>query len=386
MIKPSKNSSFFLFGARGVGKSTWIEQEFLSQFKTQDEYIYINLLDDLIEERYAKRPALLIEDIQTHSKKLKWVIIDEIQKIPRLLDIVHNLIEKKKIKFLLTGSSARKLKVSGVNLLAGRAFDYRLLPFSFFELKNIFKLEDALNFGMLPQIYSHPNIQDKTKYLKSYVSTYVKMEVQLEQLLRNIEPFRGFLEVAAQMNGKLINYSKIAKDVGVDHKTVQTYYAILEDTYLGFKLPAFHNSIRKGQLLTPKFYFFDTGLKRSLEGALHSPVVPGTSYYGDTFEHFLILEIYKLNHYFETDFRLSYLGTKDNSEVDIILSRSRQNIFIEIKSTQNIDEVEVKKLSKFVNDANATGYYLSQDPHPRKIFGIHCLFWAEGLKQIFEMK
>jgi len=385
LIKPSINSSFFLFGARGVGKSTWIEDEFLSQFKNKNEVLYINLLEDLVEERYLRNPQLLVEDINVKKDAIKWVIIDEVQKIPRFLDIIHNLIEKKKIKFLLSGSSARKLKISGANMLGGRAFDYRLFPFCFIELKELFKLDEVLNYGMLPRVFVLNQTTDKIKFLLSYVSTYVKMEVQLEQLLRNIEPFRDFLEIAAQMNGKMINYSKIAKDVGVDHKTVQTYYSILEDTYLGFKLPAYHNSIRKSQLLTPKFYFFDTGIKRAIEGSLHSAVVHGTSFYGDTFEHFIILEIYKLNHYLETDYRISYFGTKDKSEVDLILSRGRKKILVEIKSTKNINESEVKKLAKYSAKAKGSGFYLSLDPYPRFIHDINCLPWDQGIKKIFEL-
>jgi predicted AAA+ superfamily ATPase len=267
--------------------------------------------------------------------------------------------------------------------LAGRAFEYRLFPFSAGELGKKFDLDSALSFGLLPMACEIQAPEDKIKYLKSYVSTYVKMEVQLEQLLRNIEPFREFLEIAAQMNGRLINYSRIAREVGVDTKTVQTYYSILEDTYLGFKLPAFHQSIRKSQLLTPKFYFFDIGLKRALEGALHSPPVPGTSYFGETFEHFVVLEVLKRNAYSEMDYRLSYFGTKDKSEIDLILSRGKEKIFVEIKSTRKIDDSEVQKLGNYVKEERGEGYYLSLDSRPRTIHGIRCLPWDEGLKRIF---
>jgi predicted AAA+ superfamily ATPase len=384
LLSASINSSYFLFGARGVGKSTWIEREFIPKLKTKN-FLYFNLLDDEQEERFLKNPTLLMEDILGQDTKPAWVIIDEIQKVPRLLDVIHNLIEKKRIKFVLTGSSARKIKLVGANTLGGRAFEYRLFPFSALELGESFQLEHSLNFGQLPKVYEFESISDKTKYLRSYVSAYIKMEVQLEQLLRNIEPFRGFLEVSAQMNGKMINNSKIATDVGVDPKTVQTYYSILEDTYLGFKLPAYHNSIRKSQLATPKFYYFDLGIKRAIEGSLHSPVVPGTSYYGETFEHFVILEIYKLNHYFETDYRLSYFATKDQGEVDLVLSRGREKIFIEIKSTKTVDPIEVKKLSKYANEAGAKAFYLSQDPHAKNLNEVKCLPWATGIKQIFNL-
>lgn len=383
LINPSKNSSFFLFGARGTGKSTWIDQEFLLQMP-EGSYLYFNLLEDEQEERYLREPSLFEQDILNQSPLPQWVIVDEVQKVPRLLDIIHKLIEKKKLKFALTGSSARKLKLMGSNMLGGRAFEYRLFPFSFLELGDQFDFEQSLNFGFMPATYSFTDVRDKIKYLKSYVSTYVKMEVQLEQLLRNIEPFREFLEIAAQMNGKLINNSKISRDVGVDPKTVQTYYSILEDTYLGFKLPAFHNSLRKSQLITPKFYFFDCGIKRALEGALHAPVVHGTSYYGECFEHFVILEFYKLNSYYETSYKMSYFSTPDGSEIDLILSRRREKIFIEIKSTKKVDESEVRKMEKYTKATGSQGYYLSLDPYPQKINGIHCLPWDQGLRRIFD--
>ena len=384
LLKPSNNSSFFLFGARSTGKSTWIEQEFMPKLNPS-KYLYINLLDDETEERYLKNPSVLVQEIDSIAKKPEWVIIDEVQKAPRLLDIIHKIIESKKIKFLLTGSSARKLKLGGTNMLGGRAFDYRLFPFSFIELGSDFELESALNYGLLPKVFEFSEPQDKVKFLKSYVSTYIKTEIQMEQLVRKIEPFRNFLEIAAQMNGKLTQFSKISKDVGVDPKTIESYYEILEDTYLGFRLPCYHNSLRKSQLRTPKFYFFDTGIKRALDLSVRSSVVPGTSFYGDTFEHFIVLEFFKLNSYLETDFKLSYFATSNQSEIDLILSRGRERIFVEIKSNLHIDEVEVNKLAKYAKEEKAQAYYFSQDPIARVIKNVRCLPWHQGLREIFEI-
>lgn len=383
LINPSCNSSFFLFGARSTGKSTWIDVEFIP--KIGSNYFKINLLDDETEELYLKNPSTLLQQVNAFDKKPEWVIIDEVQKVPRLLDVVHELIETKKIKFLLTGSSARKLKLAGANMLGGRAFEYRLFPFSFVELKNQFNLEETLNYGLLPRVFEFSDQNDKIKFLKSYVSTYIKIEIQMEQLVRKIEPFRNFLEVAAQMNGKITNYSKISKDVGVDAKTIQTYYDILEETFIGFRLPAYHNSIRKSQLTTPKFYFFDVGVKRALDSSLRSSVTPGTSFYGETFEHFIVLEFLKLNTYFESDFRISYFQTSDHSEIDLILSRGREKIFVEIKSSKQVDQTEVNKLSVYAKEEKARAYYLSNDLNTLKMKNVKCMNWKDGIKEIFDL-
>lgn len=383
LVTPSNKSSFFLFGARGTGKSTFISEQFLPQI--EGEYIYYDLLNDETEERLSRNPSLIASDLTAARKKPEWIIIDEVQKIPRLLDVVHSLIEKQKIKFILSGSSARKLKIEGANLLAGRAFDYRLFPITFWELESEFDLGQVLSFGSLPTVFHFKEKPEKIKYLKSYVASYVKLEIQMEQVVRRLDPFKQFLEVAAQMNGKPVNYSKIGKEVGVDTKTVINYFQILEDTYFGFILPAFHTSLRKSILLTPKFYFFDIGVKRALERSLHSEPVPRTSYYGETFEHLVIIEIFRLNFYFETDYSLSYFSTKEGAEVDLVLSRGkREIIFIEIKSTTSIDEVEVKKLSTLVSKTQIQAFYFSLDPIPQEIHGVKCLYWRDGIKDLFE--
>ena len=385
LVKPSIYSSFFLFGARGTGKSTFISMQFLPLIK--ESYIYYDLLDDETEERLTRNPSLLATDLNTSGLKPEWVIIDEVQKIPRLLDVVQLLLEKTKVKFILTGSSARKLKKSGANLLAGRAFEYRLFPLTFLELHSQFDLSSALSFGSLPSLIKFKDRNDKIKYLKSYVSTYVKLEIQMEQIVRRLDPFRRFLEVAAQMNGKPLNYSKIAKEVGVDTKTAISYFQILEETYLGFILPAYHTSLRKSILLTPKFYFFDVGVRRTLERSLHSDPVPKTSYYGEIFEHYIINEFYKLNFYYETDFDLSYFSTKEGLEIDLVLTRGKKEIiFIEIKSTDKVDDSEVKKISVFTENKNIKVFYLSQDKVPQIRYGVQCFFWADGIKKIFSIE
>ncbi len=398
LVSPSKNSSFFIFGARGTGKSTYIEHQLLPDWNVNvpiellskgvwsfRRVLYFDLLNDDVEESFLKDPEKLKREIAALDEKPEWVIIDEVQKVPRLLDVVHSVIEKQKIKFILSGSSARKLKKEGANLLGGRAFEYSLMPLTSIELRDSFNLDDILNYGSLPAIFSFSVQDDKIKFLKSYVRSYVKTEIQMEQLVRKLEPFRDFLEMAAQMSGKILNYSKIAREVGVDVKTVQLYYLILEETYFGFRLPSFHKSIRKSQLISPKFYLFDIGIKRALEQSLRAAVVSGTSYYGEVFEHFIILEFVRLNHYCETDYRLSYFSTKEGVEVDLVLSRGSEVIFIEIKSSSVIDPVEVNKL-KTIGKGNASRcFYLSQCPTAELFDNVRCVHWKQGIQEIFKL-
>lgn len=319
------------------------------------------------------------------KKELEWVFIDEVQKVPRLLDVVHHLIESLHLKFILTGSSARKLKRGAANLLAGRAFVYALHPLGSFELGKRFDLSQALHWGTLPKLSEIENSQDKSLFLRSYALTYLKEEIQLEQLVRRLTPFRSFLEVAAQSNGAPLNYSAIARDVGTDHKTLQSYFQILEDTHLGFFLSGYSRSVRKAQRTHPKFYFFDVGVKRVLAGVLDVPLSPRTSAYGEAFEHWVILEIFRLNDLLMKDFRLSYFRTRD-VEVDLILSRPNEEILVEIKSSETVDEHRVKKFARQVEAfKEAKAYWLSLDPTPQKIAQVHCLPWQEGLKRIFNL-
>lgn len=194
------------------------------------------------------------------------IIIDDIQKVPKLLDFVHHLIEDTNKKFILTGSSARKLKHGGANLLAGRAFVYNLHPFTNIEVNDHFQINDFLRWGMLPKIFEYDADDKKQMFLEAYTNTYLKEEVWEEQYIRELDPFRHFLEVAAQGNGNIINFSNIARDVGVGAQIIQKYFSILEDTLLGFFLNSFQHSFRKRLSKSPKFYFFDPGVVRTLVG------------------------------------------------------------------------------------------------------------------------
>ncbi|HMB01645.1 MAG TPA: AAA family ATPase [Spirochaetota bacterium] len=378
IIKLPKTNSFFLFGARGTGKTTLLkETRFLKNA------FYIDLLDADTEETYSLRPNLLLEQAEA-MKQGTWIVIDEIQKIPKLLDHIHILIEKKKINFALTGSSSRKLKRGGANLLAGRAFSFSLFPFTHRELGKNFDLMEALNWGTLPKVTALNSETDKRRFLKTYTQTYLKEEILIEQLVRNLTPFRLFLPVAAQMNTQTINYSNIAKDTGVDYKTIQNYYQILVDTNLGFFLNPFNPSVRKVQKQSPKFYLFDTGIKKALQNTLSVPLMPRTSDFGEAFESWFITECFRLNHYLELDYTFSYLRTKDDVEIDLIIERpGRHSLLIEIKSTDRVDERHIKHLIHFKNDfPDAELICVSRVKQRQKKDCITILPWQEAFKKI----
>ncbi len=384
LIKSSENHSFFLFGARGTGKSTWLLQRFAGR-----PHLYIDLLDLDQEERLAKTPSALSAQLDGLANPDTWVLIDEIQKLPKLLDTVHRYIEKKPpLRFVLTGSSARKFKRGAANLLAGRAFLQYLFPLTFLELRESFDLNQAISWGTLPEIFQLAADQDKTRYLRTYSQTYLKEEIVAEQVIRKLDPFRHFLEIAAQQNGEILNFSNIARDIGVDTVTVQSYFQILEDTLVGYLLHPYHQSIRKRQRSNPKFYFFDLGVKRSLENTLSVELRENTYAYGKAFEHLVILEAMRLNAYYEKDYRFSYLRTKDHAEIDLIIERPGAPLaLVEIKSGARVDERDIKTLLAFRKDMKQSteAYCLSRDPVPKRIDEIRLLPWQLGLREIFQV-
>lgn len=376
LISPLPGHSFFLFGARGTGKST-----FLKEYFNHSATLWIDLLDPEQEDRYARNPSELSQQIAADQQYWEWVVIDEVQKVPKLLDIVHSTVEKVNLRFALTGSSARRLKKDTVNLLAGRAFVYNLFPLTHRELGPSFDLDRALRYGTLPTLLWMKTEEEYQAYLRAYSLTYLKEEVWAEHFIRKLDPFRKFLEIAAQSNGEIINYSNIARDVGADHKSVASYFEILEDTLLGFILEPFHLSIRKRQLQSPKFYFFDPGVVRALTRMLTVPLKPKTYAYGRAFEHFVIVEIIRLNSYYKKDYRFSYLNTKDGVEIDLIVERPGQTaVLVEIKSTVQVTEQDVRQLTRFKKDLpNSEAFCLSQDPVRKEINGVLTFPWKEGI-------
>lgn len=375
LINPSQLNSFFVFGARGTGKSYYLN----SVFKNKQAFFF-NLLDDEDFDRLLTDPKIL--DRLSQEKKYEWIVIDEIQRLPNLLNRVHKLIESSKQKFILTGSSARKLKRGAANLLAGRAFVYYLFPFSYLELGDKFDLDQALHWGTLPKIFDFSDTKNKEDYLRSYCLTYLKEEIIAEQAVRNLEPFRDFLEIAAQHSGKIINFSSIAKNVGVQIPTVQNYFDILCDTHMGFYLPSFHRSIRKSQKESPKFYFFDNGVKKALERSLDSKPSPSTAVYGELFEAYIIQEVFRINQYFNLDWRLSFFQTKNNVEVDLVLTKGRSTILIEIKSYDKKNPTHIDRLNRLNPDFKSKAYLVSRDILQEKVGQTECLYWKDFLVRL----
>ncbi|MBM4253991.1 MAG: ATP-binding protein [Deltaproteobacteria bacterium] len=347
----------------------------------------INLLLDRHESRLARDPDALIGEVTALSENITHVFIDEIQKVPKLCDIVHHLIEDKKVpqKFILTGSSARKLKMAGANLLAGRALYFNLYPFSYRELGAHFDFEKAIRFGLLPQVWQRSGDQSIIRFLRAYGQTYLKEEVWAEHLVRKLEPFRKFLEVAAQHNARLINYSRVATVVGVDIKTVQTYFQILEETHLAVLLEPYSRSIRQQVHAAPRFYFVDTGIARTLSLQVGTKLSASTGEFGHLFEQFFVMECIKLNQYLELGYRFSYLTTKAGAEIDLIIERPGQaTILMEIKSSSMQNITHARHLTGFRDDfEDPVMMVVSQDEIRSTKDGIIYLNWRDALNEIF---
>lgn len=380
LLSVAKKHSFFLFGARNTGKSTFLKNTF-----GKENNLWIDLLNPEQESRFIRKPNTLYEIVKKLPESTH-VVIDEIQKIPKLLDIVHLLISETKHKFVMTGSSARKLKRGGANLLAGRAFVYHLFPLTCFELGNQFDLDFSLQWGALPEVFSHENEKERTLFLQAYANTYLKEEIWDEHFIRQIDPFRKFLEVAAQCNGKILNYSSIARDVGVEDKTVASFFTLLEDTLIGFFLEPFHNSFRKRLSERPKFYFFDLGITRALARRLSIPLQEKTFAFGEAFEHFIILEIIRLATYFEPDYRFSYLRTPSDVEIDLVVERpGKPLLFIEIKSTDEIERTDISSFIRLCKDhGECEGIILTRDPFCKQFENYTAYFWKDGLQYLFQ--
>ena len=377
----SKSNSFFLFGPRGTGKTTLIRSQFSDQ-----QAVYVNLLDNSLMDQLLLDATRFIDIIDSPENRAKSVIIDEVQKLPQLLNIAHTQIQERKRQFILTGSSSRKLKQAGANLLAGRAWLYHLYPLNTAEMQDAFDLKKALEFGGLPDAFLS-NSDDAREYLNAYVATYLQKEIQQEQWVKNLAPFRKFLAIAAQMNGKIVNKAAIAKQVGVDPTTVTNYFEILADTLLGFMLPSFSRSVRKAQRQLPKFYFIDTGIKRGLDRTLTVELLPQTFAWGDAFEHWVILEFVKGCQYKRLDWTLSYLRTKDDVEIDLIVERpGDRELLVEIKSKSRVDAADAKSLESLGADINpkAEHWLLSCDPLARSFGKTTALYWRDALKRLFD--
>lgn len=344
LLKISLNKSCFIFGPRQVGKSTFLKDFFKESF-----VVYYDLLKASEYIKFSTNPGVLLEEIEALDPKVNFIIIDEIQRVPDLLNEVHSIIEgKKSLHFILSGSSARKLKRSHANLLAGRALTFYLFPLTHIELKDKFNLSRALNYGTLPSVYLGNDNDLARDTLRSYIETYLEEEIKQEALIRNVGGFLRFLKLAADENGNIINYTNLARETGNERRAVKEFFQILEDTLMGFHLFPYAKSARKKLVQHPKFYFFDVGVQRALSKQISLELEAGTSLYGKAFEHFIILEIMRLSRYFKKDFEFSFYRTSDGAEVDLIIESPAKEVFaIEIKSSSNISSKTLSGLRSF---------------------------------------
>ena len=363
--------SFFLFGPRGTGKSTWLGIQF-------PDALFIDLLSAESYRRFSANPERIHEIIEGNREK-KTIIIDEIQKVPQLLDVIHQLIESRKdLKFILTGSSSRKLKREGVDLLAGRAALKTMHPFILSELKEIPKPEDILNFGLLPLIVGSPN---PSEALHAYVGLYLNEEVKAEGLVRNMGNFNRFLEVMSLSNGNVINASEIARECQIGRKAVEGYIAILEDLLLGIKLPVFTKRTKRQTIIHHKFYFFDVGVFKSVRpaGPFDRPEeIAGSALETLVCQHFRAWIAYR-----KKENSLFYWRTRAGNEVDFVLYGEDGLVAIEVKHTQQIRNNDLRGLKSFQEDyPEAECLLLYCGNEQLKIGKVLCLPVFEFLKNL----
>ena len=306
------NRSFFLFGPRGVGKTTWL-REVLSDAS------FFDLLDSSLYLELSQKPGNL-EAMVGNRPKDSWVVIDEIQKIPQLLDEVHRLMETKGWRFALCGSSARKLRRGGVNLLGGRAVTRNLDTFSYKELNDLFDIEFALQWGLLP--YVQLDRENAPDILNSYVNTYIKEEIKEEGIVRSLPPFLRFLSIAGQLNGQLVNGQNISREAGVPRSSVDVYFSILEDTLLGYFLPAYRPNVKVREQTHPKFYWFDPGVARAAAGLLFEPV--DRLWKGIVLENLIYHELRVYNLTQNKNRPISFYRTGSGVEIDFVIETRKR--------------------------------------------------------------
>jgi len=362
---PLKTSAF-LWGPRQVGKSYWIKNNL-------PDSILIDLLKTDVFADFVSRPALLRE---RYSDVTQRIVIDEIQKVPSLLDEVHWLIENKNITFLLIGSSARKLKRSHANMLGGRAWRYTMTPLCYPEIDH-FSIEQALISGFLPP---HLVSEDPTQALRAYVADYLKEEIAAEAVVQNIPAFAEFLRIAAITSSELLNYSNIAREAGVSHKVIRSYFQILEDTLLGFRLSPWKRSNNRKLVETEKFYLFDVGVANYL--ARRKPA-PGTPEFGKAFEHYLLMEVKAYQAYRDPELPICFWRTKEGTEVDLILGD--MEVAIAIKSSRRVHDTDAKALRLLKQSHHLKrALVVSFEPEAKKLSdGIECLPWEIFLEQLW---
>ena len=361
-----KNRSAFLWGPRKTGKTYWLRQTF-------PEHVRIDLLQTDVFGEYAARPSLLRERYQDHPK---MIIIDEVQMVPDLLHEVHWLIENRGSSFLMTGSSARKLRRKHANLLGGRAWRYTMHPLTFLETQG-FDLEGAMVSGLLPPHFLSP---DPIRDLRSYVADYLKEEIAAEAAVQSIPAFSEFLRVAALTSGELLNYTNVAREAGVSAKVVRSYFQILEDTLLGFRVASWRKSKTRRMIETEKFYLFDVGVANYL--GRRTPR-EGTPEFGQAFEQYILMELKAYQAYRNPELDIRYWRTSTGMEVDFILGE--MDVALEIKGARRAHEGDLKGLTALLTDHKVKHPLLiSLEREPRKIGAkVRALPWEVFLRELW---
>lgn len=362
------NESFFLWGARQTGKST------LLKILYPDSLWFDLLLSDVFE-RLQRNPATFMETILAANPN-KPVIVDEIQRLPTLLNEVHWLMTNKNIRFVLCGSSARKILRSNTNLLGGRALRFELYPLIYKEIDD-FDLNRALNNGLLPRHYLSPN---PGRLISAYIGSYLRDEIQTEARIRNIASFSRFLEVAAFSNGEIVNYSNIAADCGVSAPTIKEYFQILEDTLTGRLLPSYQKRSKRRVIRAPKFYYFDIGIANYL--LKRKSIETGSETFGRAFEHFIYHEIFTHSSYSGLHYPIRYWRTASQIEIDFVLGD--HEVGLEVKATNHAHHRHLRNLKHFEEEYAVKKLILvSNDPQPRRIGNIMVLPWSVFLDKLW---
>ena len=382
------NKSSLVLGPRGTGKSFFL-RDFLA---TYSNYFYIDLLNSVELQKYLMAPELLYKEIETNLKINKQLIvcIDEIQKNVSLFNECHRIIEdfQSKVIFILTGSSARKLKKNKANLLAARALLVSFSNLSYNEISFLDNLDSILQYGLLPVSFIEKKSDLKIDYLKTYVATYLKEEIIDEALTRKVENFFRFLELAAQYNGQIFTYSKLAKELHVDDRTLKTHYEILEDTMIINTIPAWTHSEKRRLQSSSKHYFFDNGVLNAFRGDLKLELNERSFRYGQLFENLMINEIIKMNHRHGNDYKLFHYRTDNGHEIDLILQKNIYSapIAIEIKSSVSPSIEDVATLKLFRDEfSNATLYCVCRCDRPYSQNGVEFVPYIDFLKMINEL-
>lgn len=369
----SLNQSFFLFGPRGTGKTSWIQANFA-------DALYIDLLKTQDYLLLQANPSRLESMVLAHAAS-QWIIIDEVQKIPALLDEVHRLIEKYQRCFVLSGSSTRKLKRGGANLLAGRAILYHMHPLTATEIGDSFDLLKALQFGLLPHSYLQNNPKD---FLESYMVTYLKEEVLQEGLVRNVGSFSRFIEVASFSQGNQLNLTAIAQECGISQKIVRNYFEILEDLLIAVQIPCFTKRAQRKLVQHPKFYYFDAGVYQYIRprGPLDIPEEIG----GSAFETLFLQHLRAIIDYERSDLKIYFWRTTTQIEVDFIVYGEKGLFAFELKSTAHIRKKDFSGLKAFKADYPiAHCYLIYAGDHAEQHDDIHVLPIRDALFQLSEI-